>query len=133
MRFTLPHAKIIEGGWRLRSNEPRSLTIKPLIMSPGTTAENRRFGDVRLQCRVFWEFQDNASGPLRILGDMIGVCTSSRVNIQFVGEKPLQSVTLSEHGKADVALELTADKSRFRIPLSDNSISNDASIRFMYQ
>lgn len=68
------------------------------------------------------------AGALHNANDELAAEDDALVVVGDSSEKPLQAVTLSEHGKAGVALELTAGRNRFRMPLSDKSISNDASI-----
>lgn len=132
-RFSLPHATILKGGWVLRSNQPRSLELIPYVASPGTNFEDRRFGDLRLQCRVMWELMPEVNGPLRIMGDAWGVCTSKSVAIYYSVDKPLQSASVIQPGRSEVTLPLDRDNKGYRPLLHDKKISNEARIRLTYR
>lgn len=133
MRFTLPQDKILQGGWKLRSNQSRSLSISPVILSPGSSKESRRFGDLRLQCRVFWELLPSISGPVRIMGDAIGVCTSNKVSMINTADKPIARARVTEQSNPDIDLLIEPDGKSFRVPLYNKKIGNDAYLHLTYR
>lgn len=133
MRFSVPQDRILQSGWKLRSNQARSLTVSPVIMSPGSTKDNRRFGDMRLQCRVMWELMPEVSGPLRIMGDAIGVCSSNKVAMIHKAEKPISAVRVTDNGKPDIDLPIESDGQSFRVPFHDKKIANEARFRLTYR
>lgn len=133
MRFSVPQDRILQSGWKLRSNQSRSLTVSPIIMSPNSTKEDRRFGDMRLQCRVMWELMPEISGPVRIMGDAVGVCTSSKVAMIHKADKPITALRVTEKGKPDIDLPIEADGQSFRVPFHNKKIGNEARFRLTYR
>lgn len=64
-RFALPAAPVPDPDAELVLNRPkRQLRLAPLVMSPGTTAMSRRLGDLRLECRVWFDLEDRPLGFL---------------------------------------------------------------------
>lgn len=131
-RFALPHDAIRSGEWRLVSNRPRSgIRITPEIFSPGTGPDERRFGDLRLQCRVFMTFADDDFSLLtRMAMGVIGPCVSRRVRLWLRVDRPLASVSVSDPART---LDLGEDAMRVLMPLHDESIANDARLAFRYR
>lgn len=129
-RFTLPAAQVLTARWRLQSNAgQRQIRILPVILSPGSTQQDMRFGDARLLCRVFWAFANNQFSVIqRAMFGAIGGCGNRRVTIWYSSEQPLATATV-----ADQPLIVREDGSAYSPPLHDRSIADDARLRLTYR
>ncbi len=127
----LPVEQMGDGKWDLTMNQVKGkLKIFPLVFSPGTSATDRRMGDLRLQCRVFWGFYNNQVNIfLRGLVDMVGGCTSKNLGIYYPADQPLESALFE--GK-DQAQRLSPNKSSYLVELWNTSISDDTRLRLTY-
>lgn len=129
-RFVLPPEIAASGDWDLRANRSRGgIRIRPLVLSPGSMVEDRRFGDMRLQCRVSIAFA-RLSLPIRLLAGAVGPCSSSRVRLYTGAPRPLSAVTITDHpGPIDVR----PDGLSYHVPLQDERIGNEARLRHIYR
>ncbi len=99
----------------------------PYVRSPQLAPNQRRLGDLRLECEMFWAFKYDdapfvARNVVRALG---GPCTTKKVSINFPADyMGLKSATLV-HGELRLVLPLA--------PLSDQKLSNDAIILLEYE
>ncbi len=121
----LPVERMVEGKWRLRANRPRAgINLRPRVFSPGTDDRNRRLGDMRLQCRVWWAFANNDL-PIwvRAGGNLIGLCNSSRVALFATPEVSFSTARMMP---GDLPVEIGGDRKSVRWPLHDRTMSNDA-------
>ncbi len=129
-RFVLPMDVMASGGWDLRANVSRGgIRIRPLVLSPDSTIADRRFGDLRLQCRVSIAFA-RLSLPLRMLAGAAGVCNNGNISLLTRAPRALVDVTLSDYGDP---IEISEDRIAYRVPLHDERISNEARMRHVYR
>lgn len=129
-RFVLPPEIAASGNWDLRANRSRGgIRIRPLVLSPGSSIPDRRFGDMRLQCRVSVAFA-RLSLPIRLLAGAIGPCSSSRVQLYTRAPRPLSAVTITGYA---ATIDVRPDGLSYHVPLQDESISNEARLRHMYR
>lgn len=91
--------------------------------------ENRRFGDLRLQCRVAVAFA-RLNILLRAAANAIGPCDSPSVRLLTIPEHPVATVTISGY---DGDPEIRADGMRYRVPLHVDSIGNEARMVITYR
>ncbi len=124
-RVILPMERLLQGRWQLSANRQRAaINLRPEVRSPGTSDRERRFGDMRVQCRVFWAFANNEAGFLtRVGGGIIGICSSSRVGLY---SRPDISFTTARIMPGALPVETRSDGKSVRWPLHDRSISNEA-------
>ncbi len=126
--FELPVAQVLSGDWGLRSSSRARLSIRPLILSPGGTQFDRRFGDVRLQCRVYIAFV-RLNLAMRALAGAANVCNRSNVGLYLITPRPIDSVTIAGWSEP---ITIRPNRLSFRVPLHEDAISNDArmTVRF---
>lgn len=106
----------------------------PRVRSPNLAEHQRRLGDLRLECEMFWAIEYEgvpfiARNLVRMMG---GPCKTKKVRIyspsDFTG---LKSATLVE-GEHRLALMLGKEKANFHVPLFDQSFSDNAMIELKY-
>ena len=129
-RFVLPTDVVINGRWDLSSTSPRgSIRVRPVVLSHGSSIADRRFGDLRLQCRVFIAFA-RLSLPMRALAGAAGVCNNSHIALYTRAPRPLSAVTISGYARP---IDIRGDLVSYRVPLHDQSIGNEARMRLTYR
>ena len=130
-RFVLPVATILDGSnWVLKSARASDhVRIRPIPLSPGSSVGNRRFGDLRLACRVAIAFERLAL-PLRGLVGMVGPCTSSRFSLYMSSPRAIASASLDGYTGP---LAIRSDGMSVYAPLHDRNISNEARYHITYR
>ncbi|MFZ6747352.1 hypothetical protein [Undibacterium sp. Ren11W] len=113
----------------------------PYVRSPQLAANQRRLGDLRLECQMFWAIHYDdlpfvARNFVRALG---GPCKSNKVTLSFPADfTDLRSATLIQ-GERRLAIMMEkpekSDKkpASFSPPLFDASFSDDAIIELDYE
>lgn len=130
-------ATLPTGRWFLTAPaQSQGMHLRPIIMSSGTSAEDRRLGDLRAQCRVMVSMA-KADAPLLampLIGmlDAIGGCASKRFGFYYLAEHPLASATASGPGGMRT-LRLSAKLRSYEAPLSDRTLTNEARVRLAYR
>lgn len=107
----------------------------PHIRSPGLQANQRRLGDLRLECQIFWAvyYDDIPFVARNLVSLMGGPCTTSKISLRFPADfRGLQSATL-KHGEINLPLQIDEKESSFTAPLANKNISDDAVIDLHYQ
>jgi hypothetical protein len=135
--FTLPrNAEAKEKSAEVLLNQKKDLfRWWPYIRSPQLEANQRRLGDLRLECHMLWAvyYDDIPFIPRNFIRALGGPCTSSKITIGFPGEfKGLQSATLKQ-GEQKMALEVNKKQSSFSAPLADKTWTDDAIIELQYE
>lgn len=129
-RFALPAGLLVSGRWQLRVRGTRSVPkLQPLVLSPGSTFTDRRFGDVRLQCRVSIAFA-RMSFAVRALAGAIGPCASKRVALFMAAPRQIARATIDRPARD---LALSKNLSAVRVPLHDEAIGNEARLSLTYR
>lgn len=130
-RFVLPELRDDE--WELLANRGRgALAVRPIVLSPGTDLEERRLGDMRLQCEVTWAIEkEHASIATRGLFGMAGGCRSTKLGLYARSERPIADATIFTGGRK-VPIAILADRHNYRVPLGDKSLPDDARVRFTF-
>ncbi|MDO8650579.1 MAG: hypothetical protein Q7R66_00110 [Undibacterium sp.] len=134
--FALPRdAQAAQADAELMINRKKELfRWWPYIRSPQLAANQRRLGDLRLECEMFWAiYYDDlpflARNFVRTLG---GPCTSKNVSLSFPADfSGLRSATLRQGARSQV-LVLEPNQAGFSAPLYDQSLSDDAIIELEY-
>lgn len=107
----------------------------PLVRSPAVLANQRRLGDLRLECEMFWAiYYDDlpfiARNFVRALG---GPCNTKKVSFSFPAEfMGLKEATLIE-GDRRQTLPVDLSKSSYSLSLFNNAYSDDAVIELVYE
>jgi hypothetical protein len=107
----------------------------PHIRSPGLQANQRRLGDLRIECQIFWAvYYDDIPFVARNLVSAIGgPCTTSKVLLSFPADfRGLESATLVD-GERNIKLNIDEKQSGFAVPLADKSLNDDALIELHYK
>jgi hypothetical protein len=129
-RAVLPVDQVATGQWELRTNRTRGgIRIRPLVLSPGSSLPDRRFGDLRLQCRVSIAFA-RLSLPMRALAGALGPCSSSRVTLLTRATRPISAANITGYA---TPLTIRDDGVTYAVPLHDQSITNEARLRLTYR
>ena len=129
-RFILPMDVMASGDWDLRANRSRGgIRIRPLVLSPGSEIADRRFGDMRLQCRVSVAFA-RLSLPIRLLAGAVGPCSSSSVQLYTRVPRPLSTVTITDYAEP---IDVRPDGLSYHVPLQDERIGNEARLQHVYR
>jgi len=124
---------IPEGRWYLQGPASASpITLRPIVLSQGTSEADRRLGDLRAQCRVMVAMGKAQASllafPLIGVFDLAGGCASRRFGFYYRAEQPLASAMVGTR-----ALKLSAKATSYEAPLSDRSLTNEARIRLSYR
>ena len=134
-RFVMP---TVEGTkWRLVANRgAKSVAIKPVVLSPGSTETDKRLGDLRAQCPAMPVIA-SLSFIERAAFGAFGGCESGSVNIFTTSRLPLAAAWVEEGDrKADLPLKRYEDadgvSTSYRMPLGDKQWSNEARVRLVY-
>lgn len=134
-RFVMP---TVDGSkWRLVANRgAKSVAIKPIVLSPGSSETDRRLGDVRAQCPAMVAIADLSFIERTALG-VLGGCSSGSVGIFTTSRHPLQSAWIQEgEKKQDLEIrhsgEAAGSPTSYRLPLADKKWSNEARLQLVY-
>ncbi|MGN7159304.1 hypothetical protein [Sphingomonas sp. SAFR-052] len=130
-------ATLPAGRWFLTAPaQSQGMRLRPIILSIGTSIEDRRLGDLRAQCRVMVSMARADASllamPLIGMFDAIGGCASKRFGFYHMVEHPLASATASGSGVTR-ALRLSAKLTSYEAPLSDRTLTNEARVRLAYR
>lgn len=134
-RFIMP---VVEGTkWRLVANRgTKSVAIRPLVLSPGSSETDRRLGDLRAQCPAMASIASMSFIERTAFG-AFGGCESGSVNIFTRSRLPLASAWVEEGGRrADLFIRRYEDanglSTSYRLPLADDEWSNEARVHLIY-
>ena len=133
----LAFATLPDGRWFLTAPaQSQGMHLRPIVLSTGTSVEDRRLGDLRAQCRVAVSMAKADASllamPLIGMFDAIGGCASKRFGFYHMVEHPLASATASGVGVTRT-LRLSAKRTSYEAPLSDRTLTNDARVRLAYR
>ena len=132
-RFVLPP---LQGDdWTLVANRGAGrLSIMPVVISPGTSEEDVRLGDMRLSCEITWAAIVKPSLPflVRGLAAAVPACRTSRVAMFVTGDRRIANAS-AVAGTKVVPLELSADRRDWRYPGYEKTLPNNARVRFRYE
>lgn len=131
-RFVLP--AVVDKTWQLVANRGSgSVEVGPLVLSPGTSADDRRLGDMRLECQVAWSAFVTPELPLllRRAAAAVNVCRRSDFAFFRSVNQPIKSALITA-GASVTPVKLGANGASFRYPGYDKRLPNDARVRFVY-
>jgi hypothetical protein len=129
-RFTLP-AGIGPDSTLVANRSRGKIVVTPLILSPGTSEADRRLGDLRLQCHVYWAItQDQVSIFARGLFGAAGGCSGTKFGFYVTAARPIASA-LAMEGQRTFPVQIWAPRN-YRVPIGEKALSNDAHIRLSY-
>ncbi len=134
-RFALPPLDFEKKLYALQANRKvGTVRVRPLVLSPDSTDENRSMGETRLLCKVGWALaRDTVSILARgIVGAAGGLCESSKIGAYYLTERPLASAKV-RIGPIEKPVQLGFDGGAFRMPGYDKSLPNDARLILVYK
>ncbi|WP_294320040.1 hypothetical protein [uncultured Sphingomonas sp.] len=126
-----------KGRWFLTAPaQSQGMSLRPVVLSAGTSPTDRRLGDLRLQCRVMLSMAKAQASllamPLMGLLDAIGGCESKRVHMFHRAEQALASAT-AVTSSGTQALELSKRGDAYLAPLNDRTMGNDVRVKIAYR
>lgn len=133
--FALPQIDFARQAHALQANRKSgNVRVRPLILSPGSSEENSRLGDLRLACAVGWAMmrQSLSVGTRGMVGMMGGVCSSKRVTAYFATERPIAAGRVVASGIV-APIAIRPDGGAFRYPGYIKSLPNDARVVFEFR
>lgn len=132
-RFALP--SIPKGDWRLVANRgSAAMEITPIVLSPGSTPDDRRLGDLRLECEVVWAAFFTPEMPLwaRAATAATPPCRSSRLPLYTEADQVIASAFVAS-GNQITPIQVRKNGRSWRYPGYDKRLPNDARVRFRYE
>lgn len=120
----------------LLNRKPGTFRWRPDVRTPGTPANSRRLGDLRLECAVRWAIEQHETPYLiRKLVAAVGQpCVAARIRNDFIAPGTIRAMYLS-HGERRVQLPadmVENDGKEFVAPVQDSSWPDDALLEFEY-
>lgn len=128
-----------QGRWFLTAPaRPHSMALRPMVLSEETSVEDRRLGDLRMQCRVAVAMArvqaSEVSMPLIRKFDAKGGCGSRDFQFYHRAEQRLASAIAIGPGPDDArALPLSSRRTSYSPPLSDRKLGHETRVRTTYQ
>jgi hypothetical protein len=133
--FALPVPPPVKvGEARIVANQSKgAVRIDPLVRSPGLSENQRRFGDLRLECEVIWAMQKDSVPFLAraAFGLVGGACHSAKIAIQIPVRRKLAAAALVQGDKRQ-AIPLAKEGYAYIPPLYDRAWSNDARVELAF-
>lgn len=135
--FSLPRdVKAAEQDAELLINRKKALfRWWPYIRSPNLKTNQRRLGDLRLECEMFWavNYDDAPFFARNLVRALGGPCKSKKVAISFPADfQGIKSATLVD-GERRLELPMNTKLSSFSAPLFDLSFADEAIIEIVYE
>lgn len=130
-------ATLPEGRWFLTAPaQSQGMRLRPIVLSRGTTVEDRRLGDIRAQCHVAVSMGKAQASllewPLIGLFDAVGGCESKRIQMFHQVEHPIARATaMAPGGEQELLLSKTGTS--YVPPMSDRTLGNDTRVKIAYR
>ena len=115
-------------------NQKKSLwKWRPYIRSPGLLPNQRRLGDLRLECEVRWavEYDDIAFLKRNFFRLAGGPCKASNIDVYFYEPRKIIAATILV-GEKHQTIALEKEASYFIPPLYDDKLSDDTLIELQF-
>ncbi len=130
-RFLIP--AIPEGRWYLTGPAAaQPTTLRPVVMSEGTTSEDRRLGDLRAQCRVALAMGRAKASLLSLPtidpSDPAKGCASRQITYYYKAEQPLATAMTGIK-----PLPLSRSARAYAAPLANKALGNAVRVRLAYR
>ncbi|MET0266471.1 MAG: hypothetical protein ABW202_12700 [Duganella sp.] len=120
----------------LLNRKPGTFRWRPDVRTPGTPANSRRLGDLRLECAVRWAIEQHETPYLirKLIGAAGQPCIAARIKNDFIAPGTIVAMYLSS---GDRRVQLPADMvenggTEFVAPVQDTSWPDDALLEFDY-
>lgn len=117
----------------LANRKAGTLGLDVVAYSSGTDSAHRRMGDLRLQCRVWWALiGPRVPLPVKAMFGLAGgPCSSSKIGLYTHAERPIADAQIIA-GPRRWPVRVLQDRRRFRAPIYDKSIPNEAVLTVTY-
>ncbi|MEH3040204.1 MAG: hypothetical protein PGN21_09080 [Sphingomonas paucimobilis] len=130
-------ATLPEGRWFLTAPaQSQGMHLRPIVLSRGTTTEDRRLGDIRAQCHVTISMGKAQATllewPLIGLFEAVGACESKRFQMFHQVEHPIARATAMAPG-GERELLLSKSGTSYAPPMSDRTLGNDVRVKIAYR
>ncbi|MBB5371702.1 MULTISPECIES: hypothetical protein [unclassified Janthinobacterium] len=104
---------------------------RPEVRSSNVDVENRRLGDLRVECQIRWVLEkDELSFIQRSFFSVLGgPCESSKINTYYLVTQPISSVVIKE-GEETSEVKVWHGGYSYLPPISEKNWSNDAVLIF---
>lgn len=134
--FTLPRDEAaLQSNAELVINSKKSMyRWWPYVRSPQLKTNQRRLGDLRMECEMFWAiYYDDIPFVIRNgIKAIGGLCHTAKIKMYFPSDfVGLKEARLSQNGRQFI-LPLSKNKLQFYIPIYDPLYQDDAMIEFEY-
>ncbi|TXI89764.1 MAG: hypothetical protein E6Q34_10050 [Burkholderiaceae bacterium] len=134
-RFQLPMLELkSEDEYDLILNRQKGqFFIRPYVKTQGLADDDKRMGDLRLECQVRWAIErQDVSFVFKSYVSMFASgnpCESRTVEVQFYAPPQIRTLSLQHQGQ--VRYFAVAKDRRFSVPLWDNKIADDALLHYV--
>lgn len=110
-----------------------STKFSSVVRSQHLQENEKRMGDLRLQCEMDWALiKDDAPLLIRTTFSLAGgLCHSKKIAVSYVEDKQFVSISIEE-GERKIALYRGGSTDHYAPPLYDQSWGNDAKLIFEY-
>lgn len=110
-----------------------STRFRSVVRSQHLQENEKRMGDLRLQCEMNWALlKDDAPLLMRTAFSLAGgLCHSKKIAVSYVEDKQFVSISIEE-GERKIALYRGDSTDHYVPPLYDQSWGNDAKLIFEY-
>lgn len=118
-----------EGSWIVANRKSGTLDVYPRVMSPEIPDDQRRLGDLRLECEVMWAMRkDTAPLFIRVAARLTaGICHSPNFALHKQVARKLAAAALVQ-GDRKESIALAKGGYAYIPPLYDRSWSDDARV-----
>ena len=125
--------KLSGANWALVGDCYRgALAVRPLVMSSGTSASDRRLGDLRLQCEVGWRIAEATIAA--VPGTFVAApaaCKSSDAALYAASHRAVLGGSVV-HKATSRPVTVAGDGFGYRVPLHDKALPDAARVRLRF-
>ena len=106
-----------------------AIRLRPVVFSPGSQMNDRRVGDLRVQCRLFFGIIAVTLSAEEQQGfTMLGGCDGPMFTFNVTADRPVATAMIGDH-----RLTLVRDGAAVGVPINDATISDDARVVMTYR
>jgi hypothetical protein len=122
---------LADSAWTLETaGATTSFALRPVVFSPGTSAGDRRIGDLRAQCRLFFSLAGETIDAASRAGFLqYGGCSGPLFEFYLSSDRLVDTANIG----GTMVLELARGGAAVRVPINDEAISNDARLTLTYK
>lgn len=129
--FDLPNDRdlVAANAELILNRKKNAMRWRPYIRTPGLLPNQRRLGDLRMECNIIWavEYEDVPFLMRNVFRMIGGPCKSAKISVFFDADQQLSAAKISS-GLRQAPLVLGINKRTFMPPLEDASWNDDTLI-----